>query len=146
MTEIAETVTDAYVFLQAGSRDRTLSELLEVLPFPAQECIGKGDLDEETGRPASWTYANFSTEGLSSSRDLNEHFRILSSNIDFEKMDALVRGQEFSLHAVVYWWTSSDTLFDLNTESLKILAEIGVPVEFNLMSNSLQVHVSDDDV
>jgi len=129
------TVTDAHVVLQIVSSEFTVAQLIELAGFEPTSHGEKGARARPRSVPRPANYISFSTEKLSDVRELNVHLSLLSKNVPVDGFSNRFRDKDVQIFLTVYWWTTEDVKFSLSSDSLAVLAQIGVETEFNLMVN-----------
>jgi hypothetical protein len=130
---MSATITDAYILLRLHSETLTTSELEALVAFTPTETGAKGTRVRPETRELTAHYISLSTEGLSQTKDLNDHIHELSQRLPAGSLAERLVGFDVQAYLTIYWWTTEETNFHLTVESLTRLSGIGIPAHFSFM-------------
>jgi hypothetical protein len=130
---MSATITDAYILLRLHSETLTVPELKALASLTPTETGAKGTRVRPQTSELPAHYISLSTEGLSQSKDLNDHIRELSQRLPTGSLAERLTEFDVLAYLTIYWWTTEETNFHLTVESLTRLSGIGIPAHFSFM-------------
>ncbi|TLX17155.1 DUF4279 domain-containing protein [Rhizobium sp. MHM7A] len=111
----------------------SVEELTRIAGFRPTETLIKGTRHTDRSSPAPANAIFLSTESLVREKDLNAHIRELGSRLPKGVFSSKFGNEEVTIYLTIYWWTTEEVGFYLDTESFDVLSKIGVPAYFNFL-------------
>lgn len=128
---LASKVSDAFALLRIQSRSLAVEELTQIAGFTPTDTGVKGTRRTDRSPPTQANRISLSTEGLVLEKDLNAHIRELGARLPKGNFASRFTSTDVDIYLTIYWWTTEEVWFYLDTESLSILSRVGVPAYFN---------------